>query len=96
MFVLVTPLGVTVCDPSHGFPYVLYRWWPIGMVARHLKVLTKRCSTRLAWLWPCKRREFLWCDCVIYKCAIYIYMFYSISSPYLLVCGANRIRGIHK
>ena len=38
--------------------------------------------------------EFLWCDCVIY---IYIYIYvYFVSSPYLFVCGDDRIRGIHE
>jgi len=53
MFVLGTPTGVTVCDPKHGFPHVLYRLWLIGVAARHLKVLTRRRRTRLTWLWPC-------------------------------------------
>ena len=37
------------------FPHVLYRLWPIGVAARHLEILTKRCRTLLAWLWPCER-----------------------------------------
>jgi len=31
--------------------------------------------------------KFLWCDCVIY-----INVFYSISSPYLLVFGDDHVR----
>jgi len=39
---------------SNGFPHVLYRLWPIGRATGHLEVLTKRCRTRISWLWPCK------------------------------------------
>jgi len=35
------------------FPHVLYRLWPIGVAARHLEILTRRCRTLLIWLWPC-------------------------------------------
>jgi len=34
---------------------VLYRLWPIGVVARHLEIITRRCGTLLTWLWPCER-----------------------------------------
>ena len=49
---LGTPPGITVYDPWHGFPYVLYRLWPIGLAASHLEVITRRCITRITWLWP--------------------------------------------
>ena len=39
-----------------------------------------------------QRKEFLWCDCVIYKCAICIYV-YFVSSPHLLVFGDDRVCG---
>jgi len=35
------------------FPHVLYRLWPIGVASRRLEILTKRCRTRITWLWPC-------------------------------------------
>jgi len=38
-----------VCDPYHGFPHVLYQLWLIGVAARHLEVLTRRCRTPLTW-----------------------------------------------
>ena len=53
---LGTPLGVTVCDPWHGFPNVLYRLWPIGVATRHLEVLSRRGRTQVAWLWPYERK----------------------------------------
>ena len=37
------------------FPHVLYRLWSIGVAARHLEILTRRCRTLLTWLWPCER-----------------------------------------
>ena len=37
------------------FSHVLYRLWPIGVGARRLEILTRRCRTLLAWLWPCGR-----------------------------------------
>ncbi|QCD78786.1 hypothetical protein DEO72_LG1g2422 [Vigna unguiculata] len=47
---------VTVYDPSLWFLHVFYRLWPMGMAARHFEVLTRRCRTLLAWLWPCGRK----------------------------------------
>jgi len=66
---LGTPPSVTVCDLWPGFPHVLYWLWLIGMAASHLEVITRRCRTRITWLWPCDMEsngEFLWGDCMIY------------------------------
>jgi len=49
---LGTPPGVTVYDPWHWFPHVLYRLWPIDLAANYLGVITRRGRTRVIWLWP--------------------------------------------
>jgi len=36
------------------FPHVLYRLWPIGVEARQLEILNRRCRWLLTWLWPCE------------------------------------------
>ena len=38
------------------YPHVLYRFWPIGVAAKRLELLNRRCRTLLAWLWPCGRK----------------------------------------
>ena len=30
--------------------------WPIGVAARRLEILNRRCRTLLTWLWPCGRK----------------------------------------
>ena len=63
------------------------------MAVRHLEVLTRRRRTQLTWLWPCDMKSkdgIPCCDCVIYINVLYI--FYSVSSPYLLVFGDDRVR----
>ena len=37
------------------FSHMLYRLWPIGVAARHLEILNRRCRWMLTWLWPCER-----------------------------------------
>jgi len=37
------------------FWHVLYRLWPIGVAARHIEILKRRCRTLLTWLWLCER-----------------------------------------
>jgi len=39
-----------------------------------------------------KGMEFIWDECVVYV-HIYWYLFYLLSSPYLLVFGDDRVRG---
>jgi len=31
--------------------------WPIGVAAKHLEILNRRCRTLLTWLWPCEELE---------------------------------------
>ena len=77
---LGTPPGVTVCDPWHGFSHVLYWLWPICMAANHLEVITRKCRTRITWLWLCDMESnggislgWLY-DIYENKCYIYIYI----------------------
>jgi len=49
LFVLGTPPSVTMCDSYHGFPYVLYQLWLIGVAARHHEVLPRRRRARWTW-----------------------------------------------
>jgi len=90
LFVLGTPPGVTEC--GHGFPYVLYQLWLVGVAARHLEVLIRRRRTRVTWWWPCcveskDSSSYDVCEWFM-NC---MYMFYTVSSPYLLVFADDRV-----
>jgi len=62
------------------------------MAARHLEVLTRRRRTRLIWWLPCilESKDVIPLLCCMYICIFYIYV-YSVSSPYLLMFGDDRV-----
>jgi len=94
LFILGTAPGVTECGSWHGFLPVLYQLWMVGVATRHLEVLIWSSRTRLTWWGPCvmesKEGFPLVCLWYIY---IYIYDYFIVSSPYLLVFGDDRVCG---
>jgi len=76
------------------FLHVSYEWWLIGWQQRYIETINQRCKTWITCWRPCEMRSkdgVPWIVCVLlYKL---MHMFYSVSSPYLLVFGDDRVHG---
>jgi len=76
------------------FLHVSYEWWLVGWQQRYIETINQRCKTWITCWRPCEMRSKDGVPSIVcvllYKL---MHMFYSVSSPYLLVFGDDRVRG---